>query len=221
MDLDKTTTRAAQTLCKVVCLACVLVFLPEASYFQSRDVMTSSQLLNEINKSYRLNSRDIKSLAPLVDKERRDVLRIYARFSGDEPEYSERVWQRVIAQRQDFEASMATDLAPAQVSVLRVARTRFEGQMLKQLVADYVMFLDRSLELDSWQFDDVASLFEAANTQVYKAFTQHSSNPTLLLKEIERIEENIQHRMKKILNEDQWRDYKMLFEADGVVGVLA
>jgi len=183
--------------------------------------MSASQLLHEINKSYRLNSRDIKKLTPLVDKQRRDVLQIYARFSGDEPEYSERVWQRMIVQRQDFEASIEPDLAPAQVSVLRVARTRFEGQMLKQLVDDYVMFLDRSLELESWQFDEVASLFEAANTEVCKAFTQHSSNPSLLLKEIEKIEEKTRDRLKKILNEDQWRDYEMLFEPDDVGGILA
>lgn len=219
--MDWKITMAVQTLCRGFFLACVLLMLSEASYFQSRPVITSRQLLNEISKSYRLNSRDIRTLTPLVDKERRDVLRIYARFSGDEPEYSERVWQRVLAQRQDFEAGMELDLAPAQVSVLRVARTRFESQVLKQLVDDYVMFLDRSLELDSWQFDDVASLFEAANNQVYKVFTQHSSNPSMLLEEIEKIQEKTQDRMKKILNEDQWRDYKMLCEPDDIVGALA
>ena len=42
----------------------------------------------------------------------------------------------------------------------------------------------------------------------------------MLLEEIEKIQEKTQDRMKKILNEDQWRDYKMLCEPDDSVGAL-
>jgi len=202
---------------KAVLLIFVLLVLQQTSYFQDREFTSASQLLNEMRRSYGLNARDIKRLTPLVDNERLNVLRIYTWFSGDEPEYSHRVWQRMIAQRQDFEASIATDLTRAQSTALRGARSRVESQMLKLLVQDYVLYLSQSLELDIGQLDNVAFVFETENRQLYASFTRHLSDPSLLSDEMEKIEAKTQEQLRGILNTYQWRDYRSLFESDELV----
>jgi hypothetical protein len=198
-------------------LILILFLLPRESYPQRNEVFGVTNLINDVKKRFKLSALDVKSIKPLINEENKNVLQIYVRFSGDEPEYSRRVWREMIERRRDFEAGIRPDLTKRQRAALRAARTGMERRILNYLVDDYVSFLARFLDLNEWEFEDVQDLFESESKRTYQVMTDYLSDPGLLQMEIERITEETDSRMQKILTGEKWRDYRTLGQPDAPV----
>lgn len=214
--------RSCATLLTSACKACllwavvgllVLLFLPQASSAQSKEDFGVNELISTVKKRFDLSSRDVKSIRPLVNQENRNVLEIYARFSGDEPEYSERVWQEIMVRRSAFESDIDRNLTGRQKSALRAARTAMEQRILNYLVQDFVGFLGAFLDLSDWEFSDVKKVFELENERKYQLIAAHLSHPARLKTEMEKVSRETERRLRQLLSPDQWRDYLSLMES--------
>jgi hypothetical protein len=84
-----------------------------------------------------------------------NVVSIYVRFGGAEPEYSPMLWREIVERRLDFETRVKNKLTKRQKAALRTARTELEQRILSYLVEDYISFLARFFELNSLEFEEI------------------------------------------------------------------
>src|SRR5688572_10277688 len=95
-------TACAMALLVVV----VLLAAPRPGLSQNHNMFEVKKLKVEIKNRFHLTVRDLKTIEPIIDNENRKFMKIYARFSGDEPEYSIRVWRQLVDDRLGFEKGM-------------------------------------------------------------------------------------------------------------------
>lgn len=201
-------------------LLLLLFILPQKAYFQkSNNVFAVSRVISDVKKRYKLNSQDVTKIKPLINRENNDIIQLYARFSTEEPEYSHRLWQEMIVQRRDFETRKVI-LTKRQKVALRAARTGMEKRLLNYLVGDYVNFLGQLLNLGEFEFNDVQDIFETDKDKKYGLATNYLFNSVLLQKELEIVSEETERAMRKILSNEQWRDYRSLSGPDDSVASL-
>ena len=198
----------------------VLCLLPQVVYLQSKDDFGVNKMIRDVKKQYHLSTRDLKSLRPLINQENRNVFEIYVRFSGDEPEYSGRVWQEIISRRRGFESNILQDLSVRQRSALRAARTAMERRIMNYLVQDFVSFLGDVLELRDWEYTKAQELFETESTKKYLLIAAHLSEPVLLQTEMEKISKDTERHLQKLLSAEQWRGYRDLTESAKLIALL-
>lgn len=198
-----------------------LVFLCDAHPIKSqgRDIFGSQALIKQLKKKYRLTSADVTSLTPLIRKENREVIILYSRYSGDEPEYSHRVWYQIIERRRDVESTAANAARKRRKLAFAAARTALERRMLAILVEDYVDFLARFLDLSDWQFDEVIEIFETDRKRKEAAITKHLANSEVLFDELAAATRETERRLEKILLAEQLKDYRLiLFQGTPIIG---
>jgi hypothetical protein len=186
--------------------------IPQTAYFQNANLFEVKNLTSDIKHRFHLSPRDVKAIERLIDKENRSIVKIYARFSGSEPEYSTRLWRLVIDDRLAFESGIEPALTKVQKGALRSARARMESRLLEYLVRDYVGFLSQLLELDDLESDDVADLYNADVAKRCRLLVTHSSNPAMLQKEMENLTHETERKLRKILSEEHWKYYRELTE---------
>src|SRR5688572_27659765 len=90
-------------LCPILVLALGSV-LAVPIHTQTATGLGVKAIMRDVKQQFRLSSNEMKSIGPIITQENRKVLEIYARFSGDELEYSHRLWRELITQRYDFES---------------------------------------------------------------------------------------------------------------------
>lgn len=188
--------------------------LSGAVYTQSKDDLDFSRVMKEVKERFNLSSGDVKSISPLLSRENRGVVAIYARFSEGEPEYSNRVWQEVIARRCEFLSRPPTDLTKRQWAALRAARSRVEERIVDYLVEDYFDFLAQYLELGKWELMDVQDLFESDKSKKLRLLDlANIHDVSALRKQVENISEETESKLQKLLTEEQRRSYRSLTES--------
>ncbi|MEO8572475.1 MAG: hypothetical protein ABI481_00780 [Pyrinomonadaceae bacterium] len=190
----------------------MLMLLPQPSYSQNKEDFEVSNLIKNVKERFHLNSRDVGSIRPLVNQENRKVLEVYARFSGDQPEYSDRVWQEIVLRRREFESGVGFNLTPRQKSALRAARAAIEEKILGYLVEDFVRFLAAYLELRDWELASVQKVFELENEKKYRVLSRHFSDTLALNMEMEKISQESDDLLRSLLDRDKWRGYLSLVE---------
>src|SRR5436190_8458535 len=150
-DSRALTSLFAPCVFSMLALWCLLIFLPQPVFSQRTDILEVKVLKNEIRNRYSLSERELLKIEPLIDQEGRKLIKMYVRFSGDEAEYSSRVWDQVIEDRSSFEQSLAPTLSKRQKEAVRSARSRMEKKVLGYLVDDYLNLLVQLLDLNDFQ----------------------------------------------------------------------
>lgn len=193
-------------------LCCLVLFLPAAAFSQRNDILEVKALKSEIRSLFSLSDRDLVRIEPLIDQEGRKLIKMYVRFTGEEAEYSSRVWDQVIEDRSTFEMSLATTLSRRQKVAVRSARVRMEKKVLGYLVDDYLNLLAQVLDLSDFQSNEVAELYESDWTKKTQLIALRLGDVPRLQKELEYVSETTELSLKRILTSEQWRMFCQLRE---------
>ena len=213
--IDGSPTPASLPTCIALSLAalcCLVLFLPQQASAQRNDILEVKALKNEIRTRFSLSERDLVRIEPLIDQEGRKLLKTYVRFTGDEPEYSSRVWDQVIEDRTGFEFGLAPSLSKRQKEAVRSARYRMEKKVLGYLIDDYMNFLVQVLDLSSFQSTEMSELFASDFTKKTQLISLRLSDVPRLQKELDFVSEVTEITLKRIMTTDQWRMYGKLKE---------
>ena len=211
-DLGTLTSLFARLAFFLAALCCLVLFVPQTALSQRNDILEVRALKSEIRTRFSLSERDLVRIEPLIDQEGRKLLRMYVRFTGDEPEYSSRVWDQVIEDRTTFDLSLAPTLSRRQKDAVRSARYRMEKKVLRYLVDDYMNLLAQILELNDFQSSEMSDLFESDCTRRTQLISLRLGDVPRLQKELEYVGETTEVSLKRILTAEQWRMYSKLKE---------
>ena len=170
-------------------------------------------VIQDVQKRFSLNSTDVQHIGPVIQKDNADLLVIYGRCGGSEPEYSPALWNRVIDQRMDFENRTAAKLTNRQASAVRVARGSLETRILTRIVEDYVDFLVVYLELEALEREAVEHLLQKERRTKHELVMKYMREPVRLEKELETVSYRTEYWLDKILSVEQLRLYHSLYEA--------
>jgi hypothetical protein len=174
-------------------------------------------VIQDVQKRFRLSSSDLQHISPLIQKDNSDLLVVYERFGGTEPEYSDALWRRVIEQRRSFEDRTDVRLTKRQSSALRVARRSLETRILTRIVEDYVDFLVVYLELEALEMEAIEHLLQKERRMKHQLVLEHLQNPKELDKELDGLSARTEYWLSKILSVEQMRLYRELSEPDPTV----
>ena len=200
-------------------LIALTLVVPAISHAQKGDFFNVSSIMREVKNQFKLNRTDLRRLGPLVENENFDVLMIYVRFGGNEPEYSRAIWNDVTTRRSDFERRLERSLTVRQRSALRTARTALERRVLEFLIDDYVFFVSDILELDGLELEAIEHLFDKEIRQKHKLVLKNLKEPTRLQFELEKVSLETETWIAKILTPEQLRIYRTLaLTEDSLVG---
>jgi len=200
-----------------IVLALGVFVIPMAAQSQRNELFDTQRITSDIKRRFHLSSSDVKQIEPVIAQENKKVAKIYVRFCGDEPEYSSRVWRQIVDDRMSFESSLSSSLTMKQKEALRSARAKMEKRIVDYLVVDYVTFLSQLLELSDFEFSDVNDIFESESEKKRRLITDHLGNPGLLAREIERVTDETEFRLKSVLSPEQWRQYNELESTQDLV----
>lgn len=193
------------------------LLIPQNGFCQRDDILEVKALKKEIRTRFSLSERDLVRIEPLIDQEGRKLVRMYVRFSGEEPEYSSRVWDQVIEDRTSFEFSLAATLSRKQKDAVRSARFRMEKKVLQYLVDDYMNLLIQLLDLTDFQSSNLAALFESDCDKKSMLVTARLIDIPRLQKEIEHVSDTTEASLKQLLTADQWRMFCKFRESGTLV----
>jgi hypothetical protein len=201
----------------VVVAFALALLIPQNGFCQRDDILEVKALKKEIRSRFSLSERELLRIEPLIDQEGRKLVKMYVRFSGDETEYSSRVWDQVIEDRTSFEVSLAVTLSRKQKDAVRSARVRMEKKVLQYLVDDYMNLLIQLLDLNDFQTSNVAALFESDCDKKAQLVTWRLLDIPRLQREIEQVTDTTEARLKIILSADQWRMFLKFRESGTLV----
>jgi hypothetical protein len=196
----------------IIALCCLVLLVPRDASSQRTDILEVKALKTDIRNRFSLSERDLVRIEPWIDQEGKKLIRMYVRFSGDEAEYSSRVWDQVIEDRSSFELSLAPTLSKRQKEAVRSARSRMEKKVLRYLVDDYLNLLVQLLDLSDFQSSETADLLESDTTKKTQLIALRLSDVPRLQKELDYVTQTTELGLKRILTADQWRMFLQLKE---------
>jgi hypothetical protein len=195
---------------KIIIVLFVLLFIPTNSHPQDSEFFGVGTIIKNVKKRYKLNAAEVRRISPLIERENKNVVMIYARFGGREPEYSPALWREIIERRLDFESRIKSELTKRQIAPLRMARTKLEQRILDFLVHDYMSVLSRSLELDGVEYDLIRQLLYTESDRKHQLITKHLSSLAFLGRKLDLISAETERRLEKMLTREQLRTYRSL-----------
>lgn len=193
----------------------VLVFgfaLAGDSRAQQSGFFDVKSVIQDVQKRFRLSQADLQFISPLIQKDNSDLLVIYERYGGSEPEYNPLMWSKVIDQRVEFEARARTKMTGRQASALRLARRALETRILTRIVEDYVDFLVVYLELEALEVEAVEHLFQKERRTKHQLVMKYLDRPDVLDKELEAVTSRTEFWLERILSVEQMKLYRSMFE---------
>lgn len=180
-------------------------------YCQGRDIFGSQELTRQLKKKYKLSRSEITRLTPLIRLENIDVTSLYLRYSLDEPDYSQKIWNEIVERRRDvIDRSNDGLLSDRQRRVVADARSTLERRMLILLVEDYVDFLASILDLSDWQADELELILTKDRERKEFLLRKHLTNVRVLFDEFSTVTKDSQNRIERLLEPDQIRAYRLL-----------
>ena len=195
---------------KPIAILIFVISIPVQAYPQSSGFFAVKRIIEIVQKRFKLNKKELADISPLIKQENIDVLSIYVRYGGDEPEYSAALWQEIISRRIEFENRVDIKLNNRQKVALRAARTALEDRVLGSVVDDFVFSLGQFLELNSFETEAVQNILCSEYKRKHRLILKELARRSLLERELETISEETEECLKNILSADQFRDYKSL-----------
>ena len=197
----------------------LLTLAPGMLQAQKGDFFSVSSIMRDVKSQFKLNRGDVRRLGPLIENENFDVLMIYVRFGGEEPEYSRAIWRDVILRRTDFEGRLDPNLTTNQRSALRSARTALERRILEFLIGDYVFFLSNILQLEGLEIEAIDHLFDKEIKLKHKLVLSNLKRTSHLQAELERVSLETDAWLAKILTPERLRIYRSIaIPEDNLIG---
>ena len=169
-------------------------------------------VIQDVQKRFRLSQADLQFIGPLIQRDNSDLLVIYERHGGSEPDYSPVMWNKIVDQRIAFEARARTKMTSRQASALRVARRSLETRILTRIVEDYVDYLVVYLELEALEIEAIEHLFQKDRRAKQVLVLKYLDEPEVLEKELDAATARTEFWLGKILSVDQMRLYRALYE---------
>jgi len=169
-------------------------------------------VIQDVQKRFRLSQADLQFISPLIQRDNSDLLVIYERHGGSEPDYSSVMWRKIIDQRVDFDARISPKMTGRQASALRVARRALETRILTRIVEDYVDYLVVYLELEALEIEAIEHLFQKERRSKQLLVLKYSDRPEVLEKELDAATARTEFWLERILSVDQMRLYRSLDE---------
>ncbi len=115
-----------RTLCSASIVLLILLAFPKVSFSQRNELFDVKKITNDIKRMYNLSTHDVRRIQPVINQENKKVVKIYARFCGDEPEYSARMWAQIVEDRMTFESELRSDFTAKQIEAMRFVQARME-----------------------------------------------------------------------------------------------
>ena len=209
-NLSKGPASRAARLLQIPIVLILLMLAPGMLHAQKGDFFSVSTIMRDVKSQYKLNRGDVRRLGPLIENENFDVLMIYVRFGGNEPEYSRAIWRDLISRRTDFENRLDPKLTAVQRSALRSARTAMERRVLDSLIQDYLFFVSNILELDGLEAEAIVHLFEKEVMRKHKLVLSGLKQTSRLRTDLEKISLETESWLTKILTPEQLRMYRSI-----------
>jgi hypothetical protein len=200
----------AASLLRISLVLSMLILAPMMLHAQKSDFFSVSTIMRDVKSEYKLNRGDVRRLGPLIENENFDVLMIYVRFGGNEPEYSRAIWRDLISRRTDFESRLDPKLTAVQRSALRSARTAMERRVLDSLIQDYLFFVSNILELDGLEAEAIEHLFDKEVKRKHKLVLSGLTQTSRLRTDLEKISLETESWLAKILTPEQLRIYRSI-----------
>lgn len=198
-------------------LAAMLLLLFLSQNATSQQFFDVKSVIQDVQKRFRLSPVDLQHISPLIQKDNSDLLVIYERFGGSEPEYSPALWEKIVDQRRDFDARIASRLTGKQASAVRAARRSLETRILGRIVDDYVDFLVVYLELEALEVEAVEHLFQKERGTKHQLVLKYLDRPEVLSRELSALSDRTEFWLGKILTPEQKRLYDALSEPDNTM----
>ena len=211
-------TRSARPL-RIPFVLILLMLAPGMLHAQKGDFFSVSSIMRDVKSQFKLNRGDVLRLGPMIENENFDVLMIYVRFGGDEPEYSRAIWRDVISRRTEFEGRLDPKLTNTQRSALRSARTALERRVLEFLIQDYLFFVSNVLQLDGLELEAIEHLFNKEIERKHKLVFNNLKRNSFLQAELEKANLETESWLAKILTPEQLRIYRSIsLQEDNLIG---
>ena len=192
---------------------------PGMLHAQKGDFFSVSSIMRDVKSQFKLNRGDVLRLGPMIENENFDVLMIYVRFGGDEPEYSRAIWRDVISRRTEFEGRLDPKLTNTQRSALRSARTALERRVLEFLIQDYLFFVSNVLQLDGLELEAIEHLFNKEIERKHKLVFNNLKRNSFLQAELEKANLETESWLARILTPEQLRIYRSIsLQEDNLIG---
>ncbi|HKP69041.1 MAG TPA: hypothetical protein VJV05_07140 [Pyrinomonadaceae bacterium] len=188
-----------------------LLFCDDA-HAQQPGFFDVKSVIQDVQKRFRLSPADIQFISPLIQQDNSDLLVIYERFGGTEPDYSPVMWRSVIDQRVEFETRARTKMTGKQASALRVARRSLETRILGRIVQDYVDYLVVYLELEALEIEAIEHLFQKERRAKHELVLKYLDRPETLAKELDTLTQRTEFWLEKILTAEQMKLYRSMYE---------
>jgi hypothetical protein len=200
-------------------LLVLLIFVAGTSHAQKADFFNVSSIMRDVKSEFKLNRGDVRRLGPMIENENFDVLMIYVRFGGAEPEYSRAIWRDVISRRTEFESRLDPKLTTTQRSALRSARTALERRVLEFLIQDYLSLVSSILGLDGLELEAMEHLFDKEIQRKHRLVFNNLRKTSFLQSELEKVSLETESWLAKILTPEQLRIYRSIALAeDNLIG---
>ena len=209
-QLNRTARRRVIPVIVAVFVFCILfsseVRAQQPGFFDVKSV------IQDVQKRFHLSPADLQFISPLIQRDNSDLLVIYERYGGSEPEYSSVMWRKVVDQRVEFEARARAKMTGRQASALRVARRSLETRILTRIVEDYVDYLVVYLELEALEIEAVEHLFQKERLAKQQLVMKYLDRPEVLEKELEAATDRTEFWLEKILSVEQMRLYRSMYQ---------
>ena len=202
-------------ICTVVPAA--IIFASNAFIVHADDdpLVDTVEIERRVSTRFKLSSKEMRSIRSLIRSDNRNVVRLYWNASEEQRSNYMSLWDKIRQGRKEFEASLDPTFSNRQKAALRMAHTEFESRILYMWLEDYLDFLGGTLELDNVQANMVRFIFENEQDRRHQALIQAGPLQNLLDPKWDQLSKNRDAQMNLILDADQRRVYRSLFEITG------
>jgi hypothetical protein len=173
-----------------------------------------------IKTEFKLTSKELRRLRPLIRRENENVARTFGRFSDERHRDNFlSLWDGIRSGRREFEATLPAEFNQREKNALRAARSVFESIVIDIWIEEYVGMLESVLEIDRFQVSYVQGIFDEEAEKRHRLIKSETEITTGSTLEWEQITTERDKSLKNILSPDQFKQYLSL--GDGLDGPLA
>lgn len=198
--------------CILLCLAFQQTVLAQADpLFETAEVEV------RLTAKLKLTPKDRSLLRPLIEWESDDLLSLYEYYADENAPIFLSLWDAVRTRQREFAVRSRRKLTPRQNKALSLARSEFEKQILVQWLDDNLQILMDLLELDWVQFKYVQRVFYSEHRGRLEVLRRESSTGIQLNSTWQRLGDDRDRKLEKILSDAQLRLYRKLTTHPGLV----
>jgi hypothetical protein len=198
----------------LACLGAILLFVDPIAC-QIEDLFDSTSFVRGFKSRYRLNTKDLQLLRPLIKRQNESLLTALGNnLDANNSNYMS-MWNDMRRLRSEFEDSFPGTLTSRQRIVLRAARAEAEKRLADEWLDSYMHFLEDSLELDLFQVNYIWRVFELEQAQRLRLLMHGNSEVKTTDSSWQSASAEREKRLQFILTPEQLSTYQRLNDPAG------